>query len=210
MAALEAVKKTSGGQAVVPRKRKRTRARKKSGQSQASTSRGMREGTMVVSRRDLLASSKNSATNGTCSVYNVIADANHFPYLKRLAAAFQRVRWRRLALTWHATSGTTKDGAIIMAFDSSWSVDAAQPAKSDRATVASLTPIIDFPGWSPNRKLVVPANLLKGSVGTGMFVIGDTVKDLAGPGQFVVHNIGSCTGEIWVEYEVEFLGTKPA
>lgn len=159
------------------------------------------EGNVRVTRNEFLLEVKG----GVNSSLNLSPD--NFPWLKSLAAAFDRVTWHSASLVWKPAVGTTESGMFAMGVD--W--NSASKAAS-RATVLSLTPVFDSPVWQPTqgKGMVLPTSKLMSRREYMLSGSGDAVDKQ--PGILMYSCSGGDNskiyGEIWLKYDVSLFGTR--
>lgn len=169
-------------------------------------------GRIRLQRDELLCQAVTTADK-TESVFQkaLVPSPGLMPFLFRLAACYQRIRWLRAHISWRPSCGTSTNGIISygVAYNNSRAV-------SSRELVTALTPCNDHPVWqnSGNAPLVIPGEMLMSrkwySLNTnssdtydqqiGTFCVGMS-HDSSGTGE--------SRGEFWISYTVEMEGTNP-
>lgn len=140
----------------------------------------------------------------------VLSPAN-FPWLKTLAASFERYRWHKLNIHWRAAGGYTKGGLIAVGVD--WSSSYALNLSAvTRAQVLALTPHMSLPISSAGggKVLGLPTRLLNSR---NWYDLSSTTDE--GALGALKYNVKCDTdtnarfvGEVWVDYEIVLQGTK--
>lgn len=169
-------------------------------------------GRIVLTRDELLVTVATTA-NKTESLFSKLLkpSSDLMPFLFRLSACYQRIRWRSFHITWRPAVGTNTNGIIT------YGIAYNNQKITDRNGVTSLTPVNDHPVWQSGNPtpLVVPQNMLMTrnwyelngtgtdpfDVAIGTFYCGFT-HDSAGA--------SASRGEFWVRYTVEMEGTNNA
>lgn len=180
------------------RKAKKRRPKKTGGLSQ-------KEGSMTISRRELLQAVSTTATTDTATG-KIELYPDKFAFLKGVAKSFERFRFSKMHLYWKPAVGTNYGGMIAMGVE--W--DFSSTKTLDRTGVTSFTPSVSVACWSDteSRPLVLPKNRLQSrdwysTSGAGFD---------AGPGRLHYCANGEkgakTLGELWVEYTIEFMGTQ--
>lgn len=181
------------------------RPRRSRGSSGVPASMGS-EGAITLSRRELF-SSITVAAGVAADVLPMVPSKAAFPWLANLTSAFERIVWHSMRFEWIPMVGTQTGGSIIFGVDWSYSL---VKAKANRASIASLTPLVDTPLW---QRAVMALN--QGQLQSRKFyslVSSDTYDN--SPGQIVFAagtdtSTSSTVGELWVTYRVSLSGTRP-
>lgn len=169
-------------------------------------------GKITISRDELLVTVATTAGK-TESLFKKLLKPGPdlMPFLFRLGACYQRIRWKAFAVTWRPSVGTNTNGIVT------YGVAYNNQDIKDRMGVTSLTPVNDHAVWQSGRAtpLVVPQSMLMTRAwyelnGTdtdpfdqaiGTFYCSFTHDNAALP---------SSRGEFWVRYTVEMEGTNNA
>lgn len=155
------------------------------------------DGTIRVRRRELLKALKQKDQG---AIPLEIAD---FPWLKKLAAAYDRVRWHGCKLIWRPAVGTAVGGQII--FGPDW--DSNSSATTVEA-ISCYTPVYESPLWQGGELVLPPSRLM---TRTEYFIRGDSkTPDADLSPAYIVYNLGGNAGDaghLWIEYDVTLFGT---
>lgn len=155
------------------------------------------DGSIRIRRRELLASLK-LGDSGSKALK--VAD---FPWLKKIAAAYDRVKWHRCILTWRPAVGTTTGGQII--FGPDWDSNSTTTTVE---AISCLTPVYESPLWQGGSLTLPPGRLMTRKE---YQVRGDTkTADADLSPAYIVYNVGGKDGDaghLWIEYEVTLFGT---
>jgi hypothetical protein len=196
---------TSGG-----KKKRKNRKRKRGCPA-------MGEGAIVIRRKECLgavtANAKGVAT-GDFAIH-----PTNLPWAKSLANAFDMYVFRKFQVCWRGAVGTTEGGMVAIGADWSFGVDPAPsieltwatgtPAEA-RARVLACTPNLDVPVWtSSSRVMGLPSDRL---ASRRYFYISASANENKACGDLIYCAIGPANkwlGEIWIDYELELIGTKP-
>lgn len=158
-------------------------------------------GTFRVSRREFLSDLKVDANKTDASFVSSL-DVRSFPWLKKIAGAFEQVIWHKAKIIYRPAVGTTTDGLVTYGVDWSFS----KPSGITKTFVQSLTPFMDHAVWQSPGDLVLPAARLqsrKSYVMDKNEIPGFLVAWLS-----VTSNAASKTyGELYIEYDVTLMGT---
>lgn len=195
------------------KKNKKKRSKRAKGDAPGPNSRSnqvgsQNDGRCTISRRELVCTLTGNSTAAQCFPMHPVAA--HFGYLKVLSEVFGRYSWLRARFVYHSLSGANTDGGVILGWDSDFSYSTA----STRAQIARTMPVMDFPVWDNTRpSLVIPPTLLRGSGGIGAHFDltdppGTKPSEQESPGQLIVQQVGKGSGEIWIEYTIEFIGMR--
>lgn len=160
-------------------------------------------GAITVSRCEFVAEVKKD------SDYFVLSPLR-LPWLKGLAASFDRYVWLKAHIVYKAAVGTTKSGLVAVGPD--W--DSYHSTSYSRQDVLAYTPVYESPVWQSGRLALPPSRLMtrkeyRLKEWTSQATEGE-VFDLF-PCVVVYNCSGTETityGEIWVEYTVRLIGTK--
>lgn len=186
---------------------------KNKGKKKVSHKNNPGDGTVVVSRLELLASI--TATNGTSQTSGTLPiSPASCVWLKTLASSFERYRWESVQIFWRGATGTTFGGLIAFGVD--WTGRAKLSGfELDRSKVLGLTPLCDVPVWtdSTNKPLVLPRSDLSTRSWYGLGEVDDMDS---GPGNLVYSayhdqvTSGKFLGEFWIRYKARLQGTTQA
>lgn len=179
----------------------------------ASYSRPSSQGEISLSRRELFATlSATQSTNWTLTPQN-------FPFLQRMGKIFELIRWHKVVIEFRPLVGATIGGSVAIGMD--WGGQSLPAYDEDgrqhragyeamtKETVMACTPCMDGPPWQGFRMSIPPSRLQT----RAWYQIAEDAKDLFdyAPGSLAV--VASCStspGEIWIDYSVTMMGTKPA
>lgn len=124
---------------------------------------------------------------------NYVLDPTSFTFMARLGSIFDRVMWHSVVFKWKPTVGMNNDGAVALAFD--WD---SREALKDRNALYALTPVVSGAVWKEHSLSLPPAKIMaKKWYSVGEDWPGICWVDLTKGG-----------GELWVSYDVTFMGTK--
>lgn len=143
---------------------------------------------------------------GGINSWNFLLRPSDFPWLKKIAGAFSRVTWHSCKVSWRSAVGTQRDGLISYGAD--WDTNIGDAIT--RATVLSLTPVMDHPVWqtTDTTPMVLPASKLM-TRKEYLFQTKDLVD--SAPASIMAWCTGSeakvSYGEIWIEYDLTLFGT---
>lgn len=131
-----------------------------------------------------------------------------FQWLASLALCFERYHFKSLAFVWETESPTSQGGKVVLA----WDPNVADPQPSNKQQLLAFNHKADDAPWRSFR-LPIPEGIIHGL--TRDFFVRDTLlpfsadQKLYDCGQLFVGLVGVdntvSTGELHVEYEVEFL-----
>lgn len=168
------------------------------------------QGEVRVGRRELL-KAVNATDPGQSVLYTIQILPENLPWLKGLAKAFERYKWRSVSISWRPAVGTTTNGMV--AYGCAWDVPSESPP--DRDAVVSLTPVNDHPVWQSSEKtpLRPPVSRLQSRPWYNLG--GSDAFDRAPFSvQFALSSTSaaksSLVGELWVTYDIVLMGTKKA
>lgn len=189
--------------------RARSSRKRKRGGMGASIGNG---GRIVITRDELLVTVATTASKADSLFKKLLKPGpDLMPFLYRLGACYQRIRWRSFAVTWRPAVGTNTNGIIT------YGVAYNNQEIKDRMGVTSLTPVNDHAVWQSGRPtpLVVPQNMLMTRLWYELNGKDTDPFDQA-LGTFYcsfthdVKNQAESRGEFWVRYTVEMEGTNNA
>lgn len=188
-----------------------SRKRRNKKKTRAAKSGVSSEGTITLSRTELLTTLKLAKSSSTVSG-NVDILPSSFPFLKGVSKSFDRIRWNSIRLYYKPAVGTTYGGLVSFGMDWDWATNT-----TDRATVNSLTPNFSCAAWhdSESRPMVLPPNRLQSRA--WYTPNGDANWVDKGPGRIRYAADGTSDtskdvtlGEIWIKYSCTMQGTNPA
>lgn len=127
------------------------------------------------------------------------------PFLSKLSACYERVKWLSAAVTYRPGCSMTQAGLITMGMDWNWSATA-----TERKNIACYSPNVSSAVWKES-SFTLPSSRLQSRL-----YYSTEAKDSAdaGPGilvwavDSVGGNSGVTCGEIWIRYKVLLSGTK--
>lgn len=130
-----------------------------------------------------------------------------FPFLKGLNGSFERWRITRCVVYWQPAVGSTQNGMMTMGVD--WNATSHETVTPEM--VAAYTPSKSTPVWQSweSRGMALPPDKLMNR----KWYSTDSETENSIPG--VIYNYATGTkslqlGQIWIEYEVHFSGTRAA
>lgn len=136
-------------------------------------------------------------------------------FLKGIASSFERSRWLKLHVYYKPAVGTTQGGLVSIGTDFAWAYqDDAGKKKISRSIVRCLTPSITHSVWEDSQRtpLRVPKNMLMSRL---WYTHSNTAELDAAPCDILFAvDISSpasadlLVGEIFIDYSLEFEGTK--
>lgn len=185
------------------------RRRRRRGGMGASIGNG---GKITISRDELLVTVATTAGKGESLFKKLLKPGpDLMPFLYRLGACYQRIRWRAFSVTWRPSVGTNTNGIVT------YGVAYNNQEIKDRMGVTSLTPVNDHAVWQSgkNTPLVVPQNMLMTRAWYELNGSNTDPFDQA-LGTFYcsfTHDVAQTAasrGEFWVRYTVEMEGTNNA
>lgn len=163
------------------------------------------QGTVRFARRELALTIKGGdmTHQGNCVVLNPL----NLPFVKKLAAMFDRYTWHKCSLHYRPIVSATTNGAIILGVD--W--DSSTRTVLSYDLVAALTPMVETPVWQA-ASLVLPTSKLQ--TRKEYIIRGEDNKpdevDVS-PGVMICAPSGvasgTTVGHIWIEYDMSFFGT---
>lgn len=160
-------------------------------------------GTIRVNRRELLLELKQS-TAGSVDLM-----CANLPWLSKLSACFDRIRWHRAILVWRPAVGTSTGGQLLMGPD--WD---SNISKVSATQVAALTPIYESPIWQGGQ-LALPSSRLM--TRKEYFIRQDKDKKTqvseCSPCGILYSVTGTAdqpAGHLWLDYDVTLFGTVSA
>lgn len=164
---------------------------------------------MVLHKSEMI--SAVTVDNGASSTGLMAAiDFDTLPYLKRFANLFERWTITSLKFSFKTACPTTQGGRIQMGFD--WS--SSLPLTTDRAKISQLTPTVGGVVWKDFSMQIPSGRLMTRPfyfVGGGMDQVDKSpgklllAVDLSGKASG-----GFCVGEVWCEYTIKMMDTRPA
>lgn len=169
-------------------------------------------GKITITRDELLVTVATT-TGKTESLFSKLLKPGPdlMPFLFRLGACYQRIRWRSFAVTWRPAVGTNTNGIIT------YGVAYNNQKILDRMGVTSLTPVNDHAVWQSGRPtpLVVPQNMLMTRAwyelnGTGTDPFDQAIGTFYCSFTHDKSDASASRGEFWVRYTVEMEGTNNA
>lgn len=196
-------------QAQAPPKRKSRRRRRRAGNSAAklggpASFGGAGAGDVTITKTELTSTVKLAAGHASAFGSVEIRTGGDLPWLKVMAASFERARWTRLRIVYKPGCAMTQSGRFSMGFDWDWTNTATTRAR--------------ISGYQPNAGCAVYqdcAMTIPVTKGPQRWFI-DAADDytLKGPGKAVWAVDATSTtaetvlGEIWIEYTVILSGPK--
>lgn len=133
-------------------------------------------------------------------------NVRNLPWVKKIAAAYDRVHFNGVSVEYRSAVGTTTNGMVAYGFD--WSNNSKQPANRD--AVQGYAPFMDHAVWaSPGTMVLEPSRL------NAMQWYQMDVDTLAAPGYVNCYVNASATdgdllvGELYVHIDVTFTGCVP-
>lgn len=164
---------------------------------------GSGSGDLVITKSELVSTVevKANAKEGHGKI-SIKTDGD-LPWLKIMAASFERSQWRSLKVVYRPGCAMTQAGRFAMGFDWDWSGEATTRAKISAYQPNSGCAVFE------NCQLVVP--LARGPQKWYLAKATDPVNQ--GPGELVwavdtSTEANLVTGEIWVDYTVVLSGPK--
>lgn len=128
-----------------------------------------------------------------------------FPFLKKLASAFDRVKWHKCRLIYRPCCSSTTNGNIMVGID--W--DAQNEAAVSAAMVGALTPVMDVPVWQ-SASITLPSSRLQSRKEYIVEAATATQEFDLAPGYVVYWGTADADkiiGHLWVDYDVTLFGT---
>lgn len=176
--------------------------------------RGLPLGDVVISRSELL-------TVPATTVSTTLLHPSNYPWLKSLAAVFERYKYLKLDLEYRPLVGANTNGNVALGVD--WTTDSQTVSKvgatfvvdsdhyraASRSTVLALTPSVDTPLWQRVPRVVVPRALLQSRAwyNTAAPASGSSNPYDFAPGFLAAIATAKDSGEVWIHYTVHFSGT---
>lgn len=202
-------------QPCAPGKKKRTRRRKNqpamggptpgtSGSVGVSKFNMTQQGMCRMKRDELLASITTSNAGDFIKTLEISPLA--FNWLKTVAGAFDRYIYHHVSFFWRPAVGTLTNGSLAVGVDYRFTGNV-----NTHERVVSLFPSMSVPVWqdTTGRPLVIPPRLL---MSRREYTLGLTNKSDAMPGDLCVHlhcsEKSAFVGDLWVRYDVTFMGTN--
>lgn len=169
-------------------------------------------GKITISRDELLVTVATTASKGESLFKKLLKPGpDLMPFLYRLGACYQRIRWRAFAVTWRPSVGTNTNGIIT------YGVAYNNQDIKDRMGVTSLTPVNDHAVWQSGRPtpLVVPQSMLMTRAwyelnGSSTDPFDQAIGTFYCSFTHDVAQTAASRGEFWVRYTVEMEGTNNA
>lgn len=181
--------------APAPRRRRKPRAN-----NSFSTS----EGTLRLSKAELVSSVIKTNADGKGSGYFWIAP-DQLPLLKNLTRSFERIRWESGSIFYKPAVGTTVGG--LVAFGVDWD---NSTIPTTRAAVAAFSPSKACAIWADTsaQPMVLPRSKLQGRLWYTPNT-GETNSQTPGAVVWAVDGPANTTvGEFWFKYTVTLAGTR--
>lgn len=181
-------------------RRKRNKVRMQGGQ-----------GTITLSRREMLRSVKVGPANSAYAADSVEIQPNKFQFLKQFTM-FDKVKWQKLHIFYKPGVGANFNGFV--SYGVSWDMETTDP--KDREAISALTPNMSHALWFDGeaRPLVCPQSKL---AMRAWYTPTDT-KDLVerGPGKILIgattsgqtNTTAMVVGELWADYTVTLTGSS--
>lgn len=181
-----------------PKKRRNRRAR--------TTGRQDFDGRITITKSEIVDAIKLKAGESESVGHFNILPAS-FPFLSKMGAVFERIKWLSVQFWYKPAVGMTEGGIVTVGVDWDWS--ATDPA---RVKIAGYTPSQSFSVWTDTqaKPLVLPPGRIQGRAWYTP-ATGDAVDK--GPGKLCYGVTGSkptsdkVYGELWVRYTVTMEGT---
>nr|QXN75441.1 MAG: hypothetical protein [Grapevine-associated sobemo-like virus 1] len=194
-----------------PQRPKKKRRRKRQSRGMAGPS---GEGSMTLSRRELVASVKagDPNRNGGDGMGHIDLLPNSFSFLRGIAGNFDRVKWMRISIYFKPAVGSTIGGLVTVGVDWDFAGN-----NLTRQNVSALTPCftIQVSHDGEGRPLNLPANKLQSRAWYTPYAERTVPLVDKGPGR--VHWAVTSSqpkdtvlGELWVHYSVTMQGTNPS
>lgn len=132
----------------------------------------------------------------------------NFVFLASLGKCFERIRWNSVSIYYKPAVGTTFGGLVSIGTD--W--DSKNPAK-DRKNISGYTPNASFPAWGDTERqpMRLPAQRIQS---VDWYTPASDTLGLSTPCTIVwaaditKQAVDTTLGELWIEYDVSFDGTK--
>lgn len=170
-------------------------------------------GRIVLSRDEFLYTVSTVPQRGESFQSKLLRpSADLMPFLYRLSACYQRIRWRALSITWRPAVGTNTNGIVT------YGIAYNNQSLSDRHGITSLTPVNDHAVWQSgqNCPLVVPNNMLMSRLwyelnkqtGASTDAYDQAVGTFYSAVTHDAHPVEQVRGEFWIRYTVEMEGTN--
>lgn len=164
------------------------------------------DGTVTVSRRELLAEIKTSGSAPTATgVIPLVPSKDALAWLHNLSQAFELIIWHSALVQYVPMVGTTENGSLIHGVD--WT-NVVSADGLTRAKVSALTPVLDSPIWQANQLRLPTAQLQSRK----FYALASDDKFDSRPGQIVYvasSKTAGTVGELWLTYQVTLKGTRP-
>lgn len=156
-------------------------------------------GTIRIRRRELFISAMKKDVGQVW-----LLSATNFPWLKNLAASFDRIKWHSCLLIWRSAVATSTAGQIMMGVD--WD---SNTKALDATKMSTLTPLYEAPVWQSGNLRLPSSRLMTRKE---YFIRKNTATDDAdtGPGFLCFLSSAENAGHLWVEYDVTLFGTTSA
>lgn len=182
----------------VPKARRRNRNRN----NKASSS-GL--GTMRIRDKELLTTVDKAET---VLAYPCLGPSGKIapPVLSKLQAMFSRIKFHSLKVWWVGSTGTTKGGSVILAWDRGGTY--AKATTITRQQVAGIQPNVCVAGYenATRQPLTLSPSSLMGGVGAGWYTVNAADFGDAFPAILLVNVSGEAQGDVWIEYDVSLSG----
>lgn len=187
------------------RRRKRRNRRRRAGASLGAPARmnGAGSGDLIITKSELVATIELAANAGSAHGKIAIHTEGDLPWLKIMAASFERSQWRSLRAIYRPGCAMTQAGRFAMGFDWDWSGEA-----DTRQKISAYQPNCGCAVYE-NCSIVIPVS--RGPL--RWFAAKATDKVNKGPGEVVwavdaASSTPLVTGEVWLEYTVILSGPK--
>lgn len=163
-------------------------------------------GSSRISRDEMLFSVTDEGVQKAVALH-----PDNFPWLKTIAAAYERIKWHSCHIYWKPAVGTHTSGLVIYGVD--WNSNLTSSTATE-TKVQSLTPVLDHPVWQDSRTtpLVLPRSRL---MTRKEYLLNNTSAADKQPGQLAIYMAAIANpatklvvGQVWVRYSVEFFGTQ--
>lgn len=188
---------------------KKKKKKKKRGKKKQAMSVNSNDGSVTMSRKELLSTVKMPA-NATEATGHIDLVPDSFAFLKTVFSSFDRVRWTRIGIHYKPAVGTSYGGLVSFGMD--WDF---QSADVNRAKISGFTPNATIAAWGDTEKtpMTLPQNRLQSRA---WYLPRATSWEDRGPGK--IHwaangtkaNTETTLGEFWVTYTVLMYGTNPS
>lgn len=164
-------------------------------------------------RRDEMILSVATEASKTETVFSRVLkpSSDCMPFLFRLAACYQRIKWRSMSITWRPAVGTSTNGLIT------YGIAYNNQSITSRNGITSLSPVNDHPIWQSGSStpLVVPSNML---MTRKWYELNTNTKDPYDQAVGTFHvglthdskGAAEPRGEFWIRYTIEMEGTNNA